>query len=132
MLLQRNVIIMDFVPVGSLEGSLLVYFFGQVLVLNGSGHGSLTLYEISPFLNPLSADQEVGQTSVNDDYSVVVLERMVQLELFLSAVVRVICARLWVMIRSRGQEEVLFVRGVSVLLAQAQVLFGLLRGHLRW
>ena len=86
-LLQRNVIIMDFVPVGSLEGSLLVYFFGQVLVLNGSGHGSLTLYEISPFLNPLSADQEVGQTSVNDDFSVVVLERMVQLELFLSAVV---------------------------------------------
>ena len=83
-------IIVDFVPVGSLDGSLGVYFFGQVSVLDGSGHGSLVCYEISPFLNPLSADQEVGQASVNIDQSVVVLERAVQLEFFLDALVRVI------------------------------------------
>ena len=127
-LLQRYVIIVDFVPVGSLDGSLYVYFFGQVCVLNGPGHGSLVCYEISPFLNPLSADQEVGQTSVNVDKSVIVLERTVQLELFLDALVRVICAQLWVLMRLRRQEEVLLVRGDSVLLAQAQVLLGLLWG----
>ena len=66
-LVQENLVVVQFVPVVTLNRALIVDLLRDGEVLNGPWQGTSILHEVPPFGDPGGTHDEIGEAAIFDD-----------------------------------------------------------------